>query len=111
MQSPIPAAVAIAYSGITDVVADLDDMDLLLPSGCRGWSIADLLLHVTLDAQRALVALATPADQPADVNHVSYWQGFPGAGDPGAARANGQWIRWSAAAFVRSTGVRRQWLD
>jgi mycothiol maleylpyruvate isomerase-like protein len=109
MQSPIPAAVAIAYSGITDVVADLDDMDLLLPSGCRGWSIADLLLHVTLDAQRALVALATPADEPADVDFVSYWRGFPG--DPEAALAHGQWVRRSAAAYQRPSGIVGHWTE
>ena len=65
---PLPAADGVvsaldhAYADVTAMVADLDDNDLLLPSGCRGWSIADLLYHMLQDAQRALVAFATPAD-------------------------------------------------
>ncbi|HEU4350215.1 MAG TPA: maleylpyruvate isomerase N-terminal domain-containing protein [Actinoplanes sp.] len=55
------SALDAAYAGITRVVADLDDLDLLLPSGCHGWSIADLLLHLTLDAQRALWTDTAPA--------------------------------------------------
>ena len=61
---PLPAADDVvsaldhAYTDVTALVADLDDDDLLLPSGCRGWSIADLLFHMLLDAQRALVAFA-----------------------------------------------------
>jgi uncharacterized protein (TIGR03083 family) len=115
MQLPAPAAVAsaleAAYSGLTGVVADLNDLDLLLPSGCRGWSIADLMLHVTLDAQRALVALATPSDDTPDVDFVSYWRGFPGAGDPDASFAHGQWVRRSAAAFHRPTGIVDRWTE
>jgi uncharacterized protein (TIGR03083 family) len=115
MQLPAPAVVAsaleAAYSGLTGVVADLDDLDLLLPSGCRGWSIADLMLHVTLDAQRALVALATPSDATPDVDFVSYWRGFPGAGDPDASFAHGQWVRRSAAAFHRPTGIVDRWTE
>ena len=115
MQLPAPAAVASAldhaYSGVTAVVADLDDLDLLLPSGCRGWSIADLLFHVTLDAQRALVALATPAAEPADVDFVSYWRSFTDAGDADAALAHGQWVRRSAAAFIRPSGIVQRWTE
>jgi len=106
---PAPAALAAAYSGITDVVADLDDLELLLPSGCRGWSIADLLLHVTLDAQRALVALATPAEDSPDVDFVSYWQGLPG--DSGAALAHGQWVRRTASAYDRPSGIVTRWME
>jgi uncharacterized protein (TIGR03083 family) len=115
MQLPAPAALVSAldhaYSGITAVVGDLDDYDLLLPSGCRGWSVADLLYHILLDAQRALVAFATPSTGPADVDFVSYWRGFPGAGDADAALAHGQWVRRSAAAFLRPTGIVPGWSE
>jgi len=63
----VVAALDLAYADVTAVVGDLDDSDLLLPSGCRGWSIADLLYHMLLDAQRALVAFGTPAHGPSDV--------------------------------------------
>lgn len=107
----VVSALDAAYAGITRVVADLDDRDLLLPSGCHGWSVTDLLFHVTLDAQRALVAFASPAAGTADVDSVSYWWSQPGSGDPEAALAHGQWVRRSAAAFAKPSGVVRQWTD
>ncbi|TDC80138.1 hypothetical protein E1193_18035 [Micromonospora sp. KC606] len=101
-------ALAQAYQGITDVVARLDDADLLRPTRCRGWLVADLLFHILCDAQRALVALASPADGPPDVDDVSYWRSFPPGGDH-ARRA--WWARRSAAAFDRPSGVVRLWCD
>jgi uncharacterized protein (TIGR03083 family) len=97
-----------AYAGITRVVQDLDDLTLLRPSGCRGWSIADLLLHLTMDAQRALVAFATPAARPADVDAVSYWRTPEPPDDP---VANVVSTRRAAAAFARPSGVVRQWTE
>ncbi|TDB72886.1 maleylpyruvate isomerase N-terminal domain-containing protein [Micromonospora sp. KC721] len=97
-----------AYQGITDVVSPLDDADLQRPTRCRGWLVADLLCHVLSDAQRALVALASPADGPPDVDDVSYWRSFP----PGGDQARHAWrARRFAAAFDRPTGVVRLWCD
>jgi hypothetical protein len=114
MRLPEPAAVAAAldaaYAGITDVVAELDDAALLAPTGCRGWFAVDLLLHLTGDAQRALVALATPAPGPADVDFVSYWRS-PGCADAAASTEHAQWVRRTAAAFHQPTGVVRLWRD
>lgn len=114
MRLPEPAAVAAAldaaYAGITAVVADLDDAALLAPTGCRGWLTVDLLLHLTGDAQRALVALATPAPGPADVDFVSYWRS-PGCAGADAAAEHAQWVRRTAAAFRLPTGVVRLWRD
>ncbi|MEV4640256.1 maleylpyruvate isomerase N-terminal domain-containing protein [Actinoplanes sp. NPDC049548] len=104
-------SLAAAYPGITAVVAELGDADLLLPTGCRGWTVADLLLHVTLDAQRALVALHTPAEGPPDVDFVSYWRDFPSGDDADAAAAHGQWVRRAASAFERPSGVVRLWTE
>ena len=115
MGLPAPAALAealySAYAGVTAVVADLDDHDLLLPSGCRGWTICDLLLHLTLDPQRALVALHTPADGPADADFISYFRSFPGSGDPDAAVAHAQWVRRTAAAWTRPRGIVERWTE
>src|SRR6188768_3913001 len=109
MELPAPAALTAAlrtaYAGVTAVVSDLDDLDLLLPSGCRGWTVCDLLAHLSLDPQRALIALATPADGPPDVDFVSYFRSFPGSGDAAAAVAHAQWVRRTAAAFNRPSGI------
>ncbi|TCB92018.1 hypothetical protein E0H26_24815 [Micromonospora zingiberis] len=101
-------ALANAYDGITSTVAGLDDTDLQRPTRCRGWLVADLLFHLLCDAQRALVALASPASGPATVDAVSYWRAFPaGSGDTRHA-----WLaRRSAAAFDRPSGVVRLWTD
>ncbi|WP_341718218.1 maleylpyruvate isomerase N-terminal domain-containing protein [Micromonospora sp. FIMYZ51] len=64
-------ALANAYHGVTEAVADLDDADLQRITRCHGWLVADLLFHLVCDAQRALVALASPADAPATVDAVS----------------------------------------
>ena len=115
MGLPTPAALAAAlhsaYAGVTAVVADLDDHDLLLPSGCHGWTICDLLLHLTLDPQRALVALHTPADGPPDADFISYFRSFPGSDDPGTAVAHAQWVRRTASAFTRPSGVVERWTE
>jgi hypothetical protein len=37
-----------------------------------GWCVRDLIFHLASDCQRALVALATPVDEPADTDAVSY---------------------------------------
>jgi mycothiol maleylpyruvate isomerase-like protein len=102
-------ALDLAYSGLTAIVDGLDDFELLLPSGCRGWTIADLLMHVNGDAQGALVALATPTAAPADVNFVDYWHAFPGVVDPEAAAAHAQRVRRTASAFDRPSGVVQIW--
>ncbi|WP_446217549.1 maleylpyruvate isomerase N-terminal domain-containing protein [Micromonospora sp. IBHARD004] len=99
-----------AYDGITAVVTGLDDAGLQTPTRCRGWLVADLLFHVLCDAQRALVALASPADGPADVDDVSYWRAVP-TGGAGAGAKHAWWARRSAAAFDRPSGVVRIWSD
>ncbi|MGK5521948.1 maleylpyruvate isomerase N-terminal domain-containing protein [Micromonospora sp. URMC 107] len=105
-------ALAQAYDGITRVVADLDDADLQRPTRCRGWLVADLLFHVLCDAQRALVALASPAEGPPDVDDVSYWRAFPPSEDEdGDGARHAWWARRSAAAFDRPSGIVRLWAD
>ncbi|MEU4552637.1 maleylpyruvate isomerase N-terminal domain-containing protein [Micromonospora violae] len=102
-------ALAQAYHGITAVVSGLDDAGLQRATRCQGWLVADLLLHVLGDAQRALVTLASPVAGPADVDDVSYWRDFPGGG--GEAPRHAWWVRRSAAAFDRPTAIVELWQD
>jgi Mycothiol maleylpyruvate isomerase N-terminal domain len=71
-------ALQASYQQITAVAGALGDAELMLPTRCAGWAIGDVLYHQLLDARRALVALATPADagQRPDVDDVSYWRPF-----------------------------------
>ena len=81
-------AMMASYQAVTDDVGKLRDDELAWPSRCQGWSRADLLFHLLLDAQRALVTFATPAASEPDVDFISYWVPFrPGAeGYTGHAR-------------------------
>jgi Mycothiol maleylpyruvate isomerase N-terminal domain len=103
------AGVRGAYGGITALVTGLTDDELMGASRCRAWSVADVLFHLLCDAQRALVTLATPAAGPPDVDHVSYWAPF----QPGGAGAidHAWWVRRSASAFVRPSGIVRIWRE
>src|SRR3954453_11717366 len=46
------------------------------PPRAEAWNVKELLFHQLLDAQRALVALATPSQAEPDVDAVSYWAPF-----------------------------------
>jgi hypothetical protein len=89
------AAMVASYQVVTDDVGKLDEDELARPSGCRGWSRGDLLLHMLLDAQRTLVTFATPASGEADVDFISYRTPFrPGAeGTPRTPGSSGGWLR------------------
>jgi hypothetical protein len=96
-----------AYAGIEAAVADLTPTGLLTRTRCHGWLVVDLLFYLLVDAQRRLVALASPAPGPADRDHVSYWTGFAAeANDPAPAA---WWIRRSASAFGDGAGVVALW--
>src|SRR4051794_26398220 len=71
-----------AYDDIGAVAGTLDERSSWQPTRCAGWCVRDLVFHHLGDAQRGLVALATPADGPADRTAVSYWTDAPGQDDP-----------------------------
>ena len=69
------------YRNVTAVAGGLGEADLMRPSRCAGWAVADVLYHELLDARRALRTFASPADRPPDRGDVSYWTDYaPGGG-------------------------------
>ena len=104
------------YQKVTDVVTGLGEAELMLPSGCGGWAVTDVLFHQLLDAQRALVAFATPVTEPADRDDVTYWAEFaPQAGEAGArtragAAAHARFVRVAASAYRPGT-LARVWSE
>jgi len=64
-----------------------------------GWTVRDLVHHLTADANRALVALHTPADGAATADAVTYWAEFS-PGEP-SAEANLRGTRIMASAWTR----------
>jgi uncharacterized protein (TIGR03083 family) len=103
-------ALGAVYRNVTAVAGGLGEADLMRPSRCAGWAVADVLYHELLDARRALRTFASPADRPPDCDDVSYWTGYaPGAGDgpssggaPSYAEesaAHARYVRIAAAAY------------
>jgi hypothetical protein len=86
------------------------------PAGCAGWAVTDVLFHQLLDAQRALVAFATPVTEPPDRDDVTYWAEFtPQAGEAGAraragAAAHARFVRVAASAYQPGT-LPRVWSE
>ncbi|HEY2795922.1 MAG TPA: maleylpyruvate isomerase N-terminal domain-containing protein [Micromonosporaceae bacterium] len=96
----------LAYGRITELVGGLSDRDLLAATRCHGWGVAEVLNHLLHDAQRALVAFATPHPGPADRDSVSYWAAF-GAAD---SSTRGTWsVKRSTAAFMNGRGAVMLW--
>jgi Mycothiol maleylpyruvate isomerase N-terminal domain len=102
------------YQNVTAVAGGLGEADLMRPSRCVGWAVADVLYHELLDARRALRTFASPVDQPPDCDDVSYWAGYAPGGESasgdsassGGARdyadesaAHARYVRIAAAAY------------
>jgi hypothetical protein len=76
----VHAALRIAYSDLSTIALSLGEADSWRPTRCLGWTVRDLLAHLLGDAQRGLVALATPAPGPPDRDAVTWWTGGAGQG-------------------------------
>jgi uncharacterized protein (TIGR03083 family) len=98
-----------AYDDISRAVTDLDDDALRRPTRCRGWTVADVLYHLLLDAQRALVTLASPVDGPSDVDRASYWA--PHKPQAPWAAEHEAFVRQSVAAHSSPAIVVRRWVE
>ena len=111
-----------AYRDVAGVLGSLSPQEAWEPTGCAGWSVVDLGFHLLSDARRALVALNTPADRPADTDAVDYWRAWrpPEPGDEvelwttrvpasvhgGLPGISGRYAETSAAALVAAARVR-----
>jgi uncharacterized protein (TIGR03083 family) len=102
------------YQSVTAVTARLSDADLMRPTRCAGWAVADVLYHQLLDARRALRTFASPSDAPVDCDDVSYWRDYapgeasaPGGNDAaayaGESAAHARYVRIAAAAYPPGT--------
>ncbi|MEU8225148.1 maleylpyruvate isomerase N-terminal domain-containing protein [Kribbella sp. NPDC048915] len=95
----LAATLGRAYGRLTETVQGLSDADFQRETRCPGLPVGPMLVHLLFDAERALVAFASPAAAEADRDFVSYWQDFPPQpeGDTGFERG--------VAAAYRKPGV------
>ena len=98
------------YALISHAVRDPENGQLDQATRTSAWTVRELLFHLLLDAQRALVAFSTPADSPADVDNATYWRPFrPANGDGG--RAHAEYVTRAAAAYSSSEVLVDQWTE
>ena len=109
-------ALETGYRRVTGVVTGLGEAELMRPTGCAGWAVTDVLFHQLLDAQRALVAFATPVTESPDRDDITYWAEFtPQPGEAGAqaragAAAHARFVRLAASAYPPGT-LARVWSE
>ncbi|MQA05478.1 MAG: maleylpyruvate isomerase family mycothiol-dependent enzyme [Streptosporangiales bacterium] len=112
-RTTITSALKEQYAAVTEVVEQLPDDTFMRGTGCPGWCVRDVLFHLLLDAQRGLVALATPARGSTDRDLVTYWQDFkPDTEDAAqAAKEHARFVRLSASAYRSPAALVRQWRE
>lgn len=98
-----------AYEGVTTVVAALADDDRRRPTRCTGWSVDALVAHLLLDAQRALVALASEVHREADADSVSYWRGWNPDADPAGRDASADFASRLGSAYGSMESLTSHW--
>jgi uncharacterized protein (TIGR03083 family) len=103
------AALHDSYAELTRLVSSLEEADFLQPSRCAGWSVGDVLFHVLLDAQRALVAFGTPTTHAPTADYVSYWRDWATNRDEVAAGHHARFVRVSTAAYSSPRLIAQQW--
>ncbi|HET7474772.1 MAG TPA: maleylpyruvate isomerase N-terminal domain-containing protein [Dermatophilaceae bacterium] len=109
----LAAALGASYRRVTAALGSLDDLAYYEPTRARGFAVGDLVVHVRLDAERALVAFASPTDALPDRDFASYWSDFDARAP---VRPDGfaavRWCRAMSSAYERpSRGLRAHWAD
>ncbi|WP_432888627.1 maleylpyruvate isomerase N-terminal domain-containing protein [Kribbella sp. CA-245084] len=72
----LAATLGRTYGRLTETVQRLTDADFQRETRCPGMPVGPLLVHLLYDAQRALIAFASPAVVEPDRDFVSYWKDF-----------------------------------
>lgn len=93
-----------AVTALQDAVDELADEEWERPSGCTGWSVRDLVCHLTIGAQDVLITLVTPQDAAPTVDAVSYWR--PGDAAEEHPDPHGRLVARLAAAYGRPGALR-----
>jgi uncharacterized protein (TIGR03083 family) len=88
------------------VADDLTDDDLMGTSRCRGWTVADVLVHVHLGLHEMLLGLVSPAGEQPDSDASDYWRHQPPSTDDDSDAIDAmRFVRLVASAYRRPTGV------
>jgi uncharacterized protein (TIGR03083 family) len=102
----LAATLGRAYGRLTETVQGLSDADFQRETRCAGMPVGPLLVHLLYDAQRALIAFASPAVVEPDRDFVTYWHDFPPQPD-----GDTSFVRGVAAAYRKPGLLVQHWRE
>jgi uncharacterized protein (TIGR03083 family) len=73
MHAELVRALREEYEAVDRIAAGLTTADLARATPCADWQVADLLFHMSRDARRACIALASGPPGPPTTDAVRYW--------------------------------------
>jgi Mycothiol maleylpyruvate isomerase N-terminal domain len=85
-------------------VSTLDEMQLLAPSLCHGWSVLDLVVHVRMGLQELAIGTTSRTEEATDHDAASYWGTHPDGRDDDPV-PHILWLRRVASAYRRPSGA------
>jgi Mycothiol maleylpyruvate isomerase N-terminal domain len=84
--------------------ASCDDLQLLGPSRCHGWSLLDVVVHVRMGLQEMAVGTTNRRDVAPDCDAASYWAAHPDDRDSDPV-PHILWLRRVSSAYARPRGA------
>ena len=106
----LAATLGRTYGRLTETVQGLTDADFERETRCAGMPVGPLLVHLLYDAQRALIAFASPATADPDRDFVTYWQDFPPRSESDA-EPDTKFVRGVAAAYRKPGLLVQHWRE
>ena len=105
MSFPHEAAVICLVEQVGEFVAaadSLDDLELLGPSRCHGWTALDVIVHVRMGLQEMGIGTTCRTREAPDRDAASYWRDHPDNRDEDPV-PHILWLRRVASAYARPT--------
>jgi hypothetical protein len=93
-----------ALDGFGRAAADLDDLELLDPSLCRGWSRLEVVTHVRMGVEELAVGTTQLTGDAPDHDAASYWESHPDDRDDDPV-PHLMWLRRVAGAYGRPSAA------
>jgi hypothetical protein len=93
-----------ALDGFGRAAGELDDLELLDPSLCRGWSRLEVVTHVRIGVEEMAVGTTQLTREAADHDAATYWESHPDDRDEDPV-PHLMWLRRVAAAYARPSAA------
>jgi uncharacterized protein (TIGR03083 family) len=100
----LAATLGRAYGRLTETVQGLSDGDFQRETRCPGMPVGPLLVHLLYDAERALIAFASPAVVEPDRDFVTYWKDI-------APQGGTNFVQTVASAYRKPGQLVQHWRE